>query len=157
MKIELWHMNPGIGANKEELAKVTLARFGLLPRKSDAKAKFHKLLLELYERKKLATKEKSPEKSIMSVEDMALFAEIKRQTMYDYLKRWLTLQIIKKTSFASHGAIVQGYELNGSNLEAAFSRAQTIIHNHVENSLEYIQDLQKEIKNEKISLKYQTN
>ena len=57
-KIELLHMNPGINASSEELAKVVLARFGLVPRKNDAKAGFHKLLLELYERKKKALKEK---------------------------------------------------------------------------------------------------
>ncbi len=150
MKIELWHMNPGISPNKHELAKVILARFGLIPRKKDAIAQFYKLILELYERKKIAIKEKKPEKSIMTVEDMALFANIKRQTMYDYLKRWLVLQIIKKTSFSDRGKIIQGYELNGNNLETAFSRAQAIITNHTETSMEYIQDLQKEIKNEKL-------
>lgn len=150
MKIELWHMNPGIGANKEELSKIILARFGLIPRKKDAKASFHRLLLELYEKKKNATKEKKPELGLMTVEDMANFSNIKRQTMYDYLKRWLSLQIIKKISFANKGQVIQGYELNGNNLESAFTKAQTIINNHTETSIDYIQDLQKEIKNEKL-------
>tara|TARA_Y100000294_G_C8427886_1_gene285509 strand:- start:131 stop:589 length:459 start_codon:yes stop_codon:yes gene_type:complete len=150
MKIELWQMNPGIGANKEELAKITLARFGLIPRKKDAKADFHRLLLELYERKKKAVKEKKPELSILTVDEMALFADIKRQTMYDYLKRWTTLQIIKRASFSYRGEINKGYELNGNNIEAAFSKASTIINNHLETSMDYIQDLQKEIKNEKL-------
>ena len=48
-------------ATTEELAKVIVARFGLLPRKRDSSAKMHKLMLELYERKKQANKEKKPD------------------------------------------------------------------------------------------------
>jgi len=143
-------MNPGVNASKEELANVVLARFGLIPRKKDAKANFYHLLLELYERKKFANKEKKPELAVMTVEEMATQADIKRQTMYDHLKRWLILQVIKKTSFAMHGKVITGYELNGSNIEGAFTRAQSIVNNHMETSLEYIQDLQKQIKNEKL-------
>jgi len=86
----------------------------------------------------------------MSVEEMAMYANIQRQTMYDYLKRWLTLQIIKKASFSNRGEISKGYELNGNNLETAFSKANTVINNHLETSIDYIQDLQKSIKNEKL-------
>ena len=150
MNIELWHMNPGPGATKDELSKVVLARFGLMPRKKDAKANFHRLLLELYERKKEAIKNKKPEQAVMNVDAMALFADIKRQTMYDYLNRWVSLQIIKKTTFSSNAETTQGYELNGNNLEAAFTRATAIINNHMETSMEYIEELQKEIKNEKL-------
>ena len=66
-KIELLHMNPGINASSEELAKVILARFGLVARKRDAKAGFHKLLLELYERKKKALREKRNEEPVFGV------------------------------------------------------------------------------------------
>ena len=150
MKIELKHMNPSPGANSEELAKVTLARFGLIPRKKDAKAALHKLLLELYERKKLANRSKKAEDAVMTVEDMAMHSDIKRQTMYDYLNRWLMLQIIKKTTFARDQSIVIGYELNGSTLEAAFRKAQVVVNSHVETSIEVIKDLQNEIKKEKL-------
>ena len=61
-----------VSNNSEELSKVLLARFGLLPRKKDGSAKLHVLLLELYERKKEANKTKNPEVAVMPVEVMAL-------------------------------------------------------------------------------------
>ena len=146
-------MNPGLDANSEELAKVVLARFGLVPRKNDAKAGFHKLLIELYEAKKLALKEKRPEYAILPVETMALHAGIARQTMYDHLSRWKQLQIIKKTSVVRNSEVIIGYELNGNNLEAAFRRAESIINGHIERSIEVIQDLQNTIKKEKLKSK----
>ena len=150
MKIELGYLNPGPGASSEELSKVILARFGLLPRKKDAKAGFHSLLFELYERKKEANRSQNPEKAVMSVEEMGAFAGIKRQTMYDYLNRWLMLQIIKKTSFVKNKTVIMGYELNGSNLENAFRKAETIVKDHVEQSLDLIKELQNEIKKDKL-------
>lgn len=133
-----------------ELSKVLLARFGLLPRKKDGSAKLHALLLELYERKKEANREKRPESAVMPVEEMALHAGIKRQTMYDYLRRWLDLQVLKKTSFVSSGKVVIGYELNGTNLESAFRKAESTIKNHLESSFRVIETLQNEIKKEKL-------
>ena len=134
----------------EELSKVLLARFGLLPRKKDGSAQLHKLILQLYERKKEANREKKPEAAVMPVEEMALHAGIKRQTMYDYLRRFLDLQILKKTSFVSGGKVVIGYELNGNNLEGAFRKAETCIKNHLEDSFKLIELLQNEVKKEKL-------
>ncbi len=134
----------------EEMAKVLIARFGLAPRKKDGSAQLHKLLLQLYERKKVANREKKPEAAVMPVEEMALYAGIKRQTMYDYLRRWLDLQILKKTSFVSGGKVVIGYELNGTNLEGAFRKAESTLKGHLEASFRIIENLQNEIKKEKL-------
>jgi len=150
MKIQLDRTEPIPDANSNELAKVTLARFGLLPRKNDAMAKFHQLLLELYERKKTSHREKRPESAVMTVEEMAMYSGIKRQTMYDYLRRWLDLQILKKTSFVLNGKVIIGYELNGGNLEAAFKKAEVVITNHLTQSMDIIRTLQNEIKKEKL-------
>ncbi len=139
-----------VGNAPSEVSKVLLARFGLLPRKKDGIAKFDKLLLELYERKKQANREKKPEKAVMPVEEMSLYAGIKRQTMYDYLKRWLELQILKKTSFVLDGKVVIGYELNGTNLEGAFRKAEATIKAHLNLSFRLIEQLQSEIKKEKL-------
>ena len=134
----------------QELSKVLLARFGLLPRKKDSSANMHDLLLELYERKKASNREKKPELAVMPVEEMALFAGIKRQTMYDYLHRWLELQILKKTSFVSEGKVVIGYELNGNNLEGAFRKAESTIKGHMDQTFRVIEQLQNEIKKGKL-------
>ncbi len=57
----------------------------------------------------------------MTVEEMGSYAGITRQTMYDYLKRWLALDIIIKTSYiGSNQKVVIGYKLNGNNIESAF-------------------------------------
>ena len=149
MKIQLQHTEP-IDNSTEELAKTLIARFGLIPRKKDATAKFHKLILELYERKKQANREKKPEIAVMPVEEMGIFSGIKRQTMYDYLRRWLDLQILKKTSFVSGGKVIIGYELNGNNLEGAFRKAEYVVKNNMEQSFKLIEELQNEIKKEKI-------
>jgi hypothetical protein len=153
MKIELKYMNPGQGADSDELSRVILARFGLMPRKKDAKAGFHKLLLEMYEKKKAANNDKKPELAVMSVEEMGAISGIKRQTMYDYLRRWTSLQILKKTSFVSNGAVITGYELNGTNLENAFRKAESIVHEHVNKSIEIVKELQNEVKKEKLRKK----
>ena len=151
MKIQLEDSEILPEANTTEVARVLLSRFGLLPRKKDGTAKMHELLLELYERKKKANREKKPESAVMPVEEMGVFAGIKRQTMYDYLHRWLELSVLKKTSFVSGGKVVIGYELNGNNLEGAFRRAETIIKNHIEHSFKLVEHLQNEIKKEKIT------
>lgn len=151
MKVMLEHSEALPDASTEEIARTLLARFGLLPRKKDGSAQMHKLLLELYERKKQANREKKPELAVMPVEHMGVFAGIKRQTMYEYLHRWLDLDILKKTSFVANGKVVIGYELNGANLEGAFRKAETRIKNHLEESFKLIEKLQNEIKKEKIS------
>jgi hypothetical protein len=150
MKFELEVTEPLPDADTEEIARILLARFGLLPRKKDGQAKMHTLLLELYERKKVANREKRPEESVMTVENMGLFAGIKRQTMYDYLGRWLSLNLLKKTSFVANGKVVIGYELNGTNLESAFKKAEATVKNHLEQSLDIVKNLQNEVKKKKI-------
>lgn len=150
VKIQLEHKEAQENAQVNDLATILLARFGLSPRKSDANAQFSKLILELYERKKAANRDKHPETAVMPVEQMGAFAGIKRQTMYDYLHRWLDLQILRKTSFVSQGKVVIGYELNGVNLEGAFRKAQTTINNHLDASFKLIDQLQNEIKKEKL-------
>jgi len=107
-------------------------------------------LLELNERKKTANRERRPETAVMPVEEMALHAGIKRQTMYDYLHRWLDLQLLKKTSFVSSGKVVVGYELNGPTLDASFRKAETALKNHVDLSFKILEQLQNEIKKEKL-------
>lgn len=148
--IELGHHESLPNSNSEDMAKILLSRFGLVPRKKDGIAKFHNLLLELYERKKTANKEKKPEEAVMTVEEMAVFAGIQRQTMYDYLGRWIGLNILKKTSFVSNGKVVIGYELNGTNMEGAFRKAEQTIKNHLEYSLELVKNIQNEVKKEKL-------
>ncbi|MBD3304178.1 hypothetical protein GF343_03465 [Candidatus Woesearchaeota archaeon] len=151
MNIQLGNNEVLPDADVEEMARILLARFGLLPRKKDGSAKMHKLLIELYERKKQANKEKKPESAVMPVEEMGIFAGIKRQTMYDYLHRWLHLGILKKTSFVSEGKVIIGYELNGNNLESAFRKAESTVKNHLEDSFRLLGELQNQIKKEKIS------
>lgn len=150
MKIELDLVEPVENASSDELAKIILARLGLMPRKNDALAKFHNLLIELYERKKQANKEKRPELAVMTVEEMGIQAGIKRQTMYDHLSRWLILNVLKKTSFVSEGKIITGYELNGQNLEAAFKKAEYFVQSHLSTTLDIIKQFQNEVKKEKL-------
>lgn len=150
MKIQLEKKELDENSKIEDTARVLLARFGLLPRKKDGAAQMHKLLLELYERKKIANRDKKPEAAVIPVEIMASFAGIKRQTMYEYLHRWLDLSLLKKTSFVSDGKVVIGYELNGTNLEGAFRKAEQTIKNHLEESFKMIEGLQNEIKKEKL-------
>lgn len=137
-------------APTDEMARVLLARFGLLPRKKDGAAKMHILLLELYERKKTANRDRKPEAAVMPVDEMGAFAGIARQTMYEYLHRWLELGILKKTSFVANGKVVVGYELNGTNLEAAFRKAEATIAGHLGESFRIIERLQNDIKRDKL-------
>lgn len=104
----------------------------------------------MYERKKASNRDKKPETAVIPVEEMALYAGIKRQTMYDHLKRWLMLNIVKKTSFVSGGKVIIGYELNGNTLESAFRKAESAVKANMEQSFRYIEQLQTEIKKEKL-------
>lgn len=151
MKIHLNRVEALPEANAEELSKVILSRLGLIPRKKDGRAQFHTLLLALYEAKKEANRERRPEQAVLPVEVMAMHAGIKRQTMYDYLGRWLSLNILKKTSFVNDGKVVIGYELNGTNLEGAFKKAEQVIAQHAADTTELIRSLQNQVKKEKLS------
>ena len=150
MKIQLEQAELPEQAAPADIARTILSRFGLLPRKKDGNAQMHKLLLALSERKKTANREKKPEIAVMPVEEMGSFAGIKRQTMYEYLHRWLDLNILKKTSFVSAGKVVIGYELNGTNLEGAFRKAESTIKGHLDDSFKLVEHLQNEIKKEKL-------
>ncbi|MEM4336466.1 MAG: hypothetical protein QXG86_00480 [Candidatus Woesearchaeota archaeon] len=151
MKITLNNKEPGLNPTSEELAKVIISRIGLEPRKTGSTENMHKVFLEIYERSKLATREKKPELAVMTVEEMAVFAGITRQTMYDYLKRWLDLNLIVKTSYIKESKVIIGYKLNGATLESAFEKAMLKIQNHMDITKKYISELQRIIKNEKIS------
>ncbi len=151
MKFVLTNKEPGISPSSEELAKIILARIGLEPRKLGSTENMHKVFLMLYEKQKQANKEKKTEIAVMTVEEMGLFAGITRQTMYDYLKRWLALNMITKTSYIKDGKVIIGYKLNGSTLESAFEKAMQTITNNMQTTQRYIQELQKILKNEKIS------
>ena len=149
---------PSISPTSSELADVVIQRLGLMPRKKGSTEKMHCVLIELYERSKVAAKEKNQTKAIMTVEDMGNYAAITRQTMYDYIKRWIHLDLIMKTSYIGlDGKAVIGYKLNGATLEAAFGKASTRITNHLALTKKYITELQKVLKNEKISKAFAEN
>jgi hypothetical protein len=151
-KIILTSIEPDISANSSEIAAVLIQRLGLMPRKKGSTKDMNKVLIELYERAKDASRHKNPTKAIMGVEDMAYFAGITRQTMYDYLKRWLDLDLIIKTSYIDvNHKVVIGYKLNGNTLEQGFEKARARINNNLDFTLKYIRELQKTLKNEKIS------
>ena len=77
--------------------------------------------------------------------------DFEKQTYKQFFNgRWLQLGILKKTSFVSNGKVIIGYELNGPNLEASFKKAQTVLHNHAETSIQIVRDLQTTIKKEKL-------
>lgn len=150
-KIVLNHHEPGMNANSEELAKVITTRIGLTPRKEGSTDKMYRTFLELYERTKRANREKNPELSVMTVDEMGFFAGITRQTMYDYLKRWMGLNLIVKTSYIKDGKVIIGYKLNGNTLEQAFEKSVQHINNHMDTTMKYIKELQRIVKNEKLS------
>ncbi|MFC1723747.1 hypothetical protein ACFL0V_06410 [Nanoarchaeota archaeon] len=150
-KIVLQHHEPSTNPTSEELAKVVMARMGLDPRKAGSTDKMFRTMMELYERSKLAHREKQPEKAVMTVEEMAMYSGITRQTMYDYLRRWLDLNMIVKTSYIKDNKVIIGYRLNGTTLEASYDKAVSRITKNLNETKEYIQQLQKLIKNEKIS------
>lgn len=125
---------------------------GLMPRKTGSTERMNQVLIQLYEHAKVAAREKNQTKAIITVEEMAMHAGISRQTMYDYVKRWIDLDMIQKTSYIGlDGKAVIGYKLNGPTLEAGFEKAETRIKNNLDVSKKYILELQKLLKNEKIS------
>jgi hypothetical protein len=150
-KIVFNHHEPGMNPNSEELAKVIVNRMGLNPRKEGSTDKMYRTFLELYERSKRANREKNAELSVMTVDEMGYFAGITRQTMYDYLKRWMGLHLIVKTSYIKDGKVVIGYKLNGNTLEQAFEKSVQKVSNHMDTTMKYIKELQKMVKNEKLS------
>lgn len=150
-KILITDHEPNMNPTAEELSKIIMQRIGLMPRKEGSTDKMHNVLVELYEKMKAAQRDKKPEASVMTVEELGMHAGITRQTMYDYLKRWLDLDLISKTSYISEGKVIIGYKLNGSTMESAFEKAVQKINNHLETSMKYVRELQKLIKNEKIA------
>jgi hypothetical protein len=156
-KIVLTNKETGLNPTGEELAKIILARIGLEPRKSGSTENMHKVFMELYARMKMANREKKPEAAVMTVEEMGVFAGITRQTMYDYLKRWLALNTIVKTSYIKDGKVIIGYKLNGATIESAFEKTALSIQNNLEITKKYVQELQRVLKNEKISQKQREN
>ena len=151
-KIILNSVEASMNPTSEELAKVILYRVGLMPRKKGATEKMFHTFLELYERAKSSYRDKKPEKAVMTVEEMGLFAGITRQTMYDYLGRWLELGLIQKASYIKDDKVVIGYKLAGNTLESAFEKAMQKINGHMDITVKYVAELQKLIKNEKISI-----
>ena len=157
-KIILTSAEPDLNASSEEMANIIIQRLGLMPRKKGSTEKMNLVLMELYERAKEATRVHMPAKAVMSVEEMGAHAGITRQTMYDYLKRWLELDFIIKTSYIEADNKVNiGYRLNGNTLEQAFEKARTRINNNLDYTLKYIRELQRTVKNEKISSSAQKN
>ncbi len=151
-KIILTNAEPDINADSDEIADVLIQRLGLMPRKKGSTEKMNKVLIELYERAKEASRNKNPTKSVMTVEEMAFFAGITRQTMYDYIKRWINLDLIIKISYINENQkVIIGYKLNGNTLEQVFEKSRARINNHLDLTLKYIRELQKTLKNEKIS------
>jgi len=150
-KIILTNIEPGINPDSHDLANSVIYRLGLMPRKKGSTERMNKILIELYEKAKIANREKRHTEAVMSVEEMALHAGITRQTMYDYLKRWLLLDLINKTSYVDdHGKVIIGYKLNGATLESAFDKARARINNHLDLTYKFVKELQRVIKNEKI-------
>ena len=151
-KIILTNIEPGLNVNSAEMANVVIQRLGLMPRKKGSTEKMHRVLIDLYERAKIATREKDLKQAIMTVEDMGISAGITRQTMYEYLRRWLELDLIVKTSYIDEwNKVVIGYKLNGTTIEQAFERARKKVHNHLDETQKYVIEMQKLLKNEKIS------
>lgn len=150
-KIVLTNTEAPMNPTSEELAKVVLYRIGLMPRKKGSTDKMFHTFLELYERAKTSYREKRPEKAVITVEEMGLFAGITRQTMYDYLGRWLELGLIQKATYIKDDKVIVGYRLTGNTLEAAFEKALRRVNEHMEQTVKYVSELQKLVKNEKIS------
>ncbi|MFH0874493.1 MAG: hypothetical protein V1859_01020 [archaeon] len=140
-----------VNPDSKELANVIINRIGLMPRKLGSTEDMYKTLIELYERTKLAQRDKKPELAVMTVEEMGNYAGITRQTMYDYLKRWVDLDLIVKTTYIYEGKVIIGYKLNGTTLEQAFQKGIVKIKNNLDLTTRYIGDLQKSLKNEKLS------
>ncbi len=156
LQFMLRHVEPTMNPSSDELANTIIHRMGLMPRKKGSTEKMHRVLLELYEKAKVASRDKTPTAAIMTVEEMALHAGISRQTMYDYIKRWVDTEFITKTSYiGSDQKVVVGYNLNGPTLESAFEKMRTRVHNNLDLTAKYVQELQRIVKNEKISKKFE--
>lgn len=140
-------MNP----DSKELATVIINRMGLSPRKTGSTDMMYRVLIELYERMKLSSKEKKPELSVLTVEELGNVAGITRQTMYDYIKRWVDLDLIVKTTYIFEGKVIIGYKLNGATLENSFEKATVKVKNQLELTLKFVKELQNTVKKEKIS------
>ena len=151
MKVILTDIEPPLTPSSIELSNVILDRMGLLPRKRGSTEFMFRLLIEFYERTKKSYREKKPQEAVLTVEEMGMYAKITRQTMYEYLKRWLDLNLISKMSYIENGKVIIGYKLNGNTLESAFEKATNTIKNNIDLTLKYVAELQKTIKNEKIS------
>jgi len=153
-KIILTDHEPSLGTNSSELANIIINRIGVMPRKKGSTDRMPRVLMELYEKLKASNREKNPKLAVMTVEEMSMHAGITRQTMYDYLKRWLTIEMITKTSYIDEqNKAVIGYKLSGNTLEQAFEKTKVRINNNLNLTSQYIVELQKLIKNEKISQK----
>ena len=151
-KIVLTNIEPNLTATSEDLAQIVLERIGLQPRKKNATQAMHRAFIEFYERAKKATAQKDPKLAVMSVDDMAMYAKISKQTMYEYLGRWLELGIIQKVTFVGEDTkVVIGYKLSGSTIEESFTKVRSRIEKNLNVTQKLIQDLQKALKNEKIS------
>ena len=137
--------------DSEELSSVIVERLGLSPRKKNSATSMNRVLIELFNKMKLAHKEKKQELAIMTVEEMGNYANISKQTMYDYMKRWLDLDILVKDSYRYEGKTISGYKLNGNNLLNTFEKSSVKIKNNLDKTLDYVKNLQLLLKNEKIS------
>lgn len=140
-----------ISPDSKELANIIIERMGLSPRKIGSTDQMYRVLVELYERTKLAAREKKPELAVLTVEEMGNVAAITRQTMYEYIKRWLDFDLIAKTTYIYEGKVIVGYKLNGVTLENAFEKAMVKIKNNLETTMKYVKELQNTVKKEKIS------
>ncbi len=145
--VEPSSMNP----ESKELANIIITRMGLSPRKLGSTDMMYRVLIELYERMKLSAKEKKPELAVLTVEEMGNVAGITRQTMYEYIKRWIDFDLIVKTTYIYEGKVIIGYKLNGVTLENAFEKAVVKIKNNLDQTMKYVRELQNAIKKEKIS------
>ena len=150
-KIILNDIEPSINSTSEQLSEVIIHRLGLMPRKKGSTEKMNKILVELYERTKQSNRDKNPTSAVMTVEEMAAYASITRQTMYEYLRRWLDIDLIEKTSFVGPDTkVVIGYRLNGSTMESAFDKVRVRVNNNLDFTAKYIKELQRVLKNENI-------
>ncbi len=151
-KITLTDQEPPISSTSDMLANTLVSRIGLMPRKSGATDAMHRVLLEFFERAKKANAQKDPKLAVMTVEEMAVYARITRQTMYEYLERWLMTDLIVKVSYidAMHKVFV-GYKLNGVTLDDAFDAFEKKVHRNVSQTRKLAVQLAKMLKNEKIA------
>ncbi|MBT3720398.1 hypothetical protein HN789_01130 [archaeon] len=140
-----------VSPDSKELSNVIITRMGLTPRKAGSTDKMYRVLVELYEKMKLSNKEKKPELAVLTVEEMGNVAGITRQTMYDYIKRWIDYDLIVKTTYIFEGKVIIGYKLNGATLENAFEKAAVKVKNHLDLTIKFVKELQNTLKKEKIS------